>query len=314
MIVKGAWPRKPRLPRAFYPTLQGMNARRLAGVFVVCSLTVACSGSEAPPAQSADLAPALSPLLAARPYQVELPDSDARPAPLVVVLHGFTANGLVQDAYFGMSRFGRSRGIITAFPDGTKNSMGQRFWNATDGCCDFDRSGVDDVAYLTAVIDDAIARHGADPRRVYLLGHSNGGFMSYRMACDRSDRIAAFASLAGANWKDTSKCKPGTEVAALQIHGTMDDSVPYQGSTMTASANESVAFFAKADGCADKPESGAARDLDSRLMGSESMVLRWPGCRKGAAELWTIAGGAHLPNLSANFAEQVYGFLSQHQR
>lgn len=302
-----------RWSRIYYTRVMAARSSRwlgiscaLAGALLVAPLGACSDGAVNMPA---DMAPATSPLIEARPYQVELPDSAQRPAPLVVVLHGFSANGITQDAYFGFSNFARAQGVITAFPDGNKNSQGQRFWNATDDCCDRERTGVDDVAYLTAVIDDAIARYGADPKRVYLLGHSNGGFMSYRMACDRADRVAAIASLAGSNWRETSRCKPAAEVAVLQMHGTKDDAVPYQ-----PLARDSAAFFAQVNGCGAAPEAGAARDLDGRLDGAETQVLRWPSCRKGGVELWTIQEGVHLPNLNKTFAQQVYGFLSQFHR
>ena len=95
-------------------------------------------------------------------------------------------------------------GFLYAFPDGTRDRLGNRFWNASDACCDLFQSGVDDVAYLTAVIDDMSARFHVDAKRIHLVGHSNGGFMSHRYACDRAERVAAFVSLAGDNYKDAA--------------------------------------------------------------------------------------------------------------
>lgn len=294
-----------------------MNTHRASlcvptGLAIVLALTACESSPQAP--MTPDDGPAPSSLVAARPYQATLPDSDARPAPLVLVLHGLSATGPIQDAYFGFSKWAKGQGIITAYPDGTKNSLGARFWNATNSCCDFENSKVDDVAYLTAVIDDAIARYGADPRRVYLVGHSNGGYMAYRMACDRADRIAGIASLAGANWKDTSRCRPSVPVPVVQIHGTKDDNVPYAGNVVTPTAKESVASFAATNGCGATPADGPARDIERRLPGSETTVLRWQGCKGGAAELWTITDGAHIPTLTADFPAQVYGSLSAFSR
>ena len=217
-------------------------------VAVAVLLFTSCSDDTLPPLPD-EPATTLG-VAAGRPADVRVPsDYDSNTEyPLVVLLHGYSATGGLQNLYFGLSNQVTALGFILVIPDGTANSDGARFWNATNSCCDFENSKVDDVAYLTAVIDDAIARYGADPRRVYLVGHSNGGYMAYRMACDRADRIAGIASLAGANWKDTSRCRPSVPVPVVQIHGTKDDNVPYAGNVVTPTAKESVASFAATNG------------------------------------------------------------------
>ncbi len=96
-------------------------------------------------------------------------------------------------------------GFVYATPDGTIDGDGNRFWNATDACCNFDRRTVDDVAYLSSVIADIQGQLAIDPKRIAVVGHSNGGFMSYRMACERSDLVGAVVSLAGATFADSSR-------------------------------------------------------------------------------------------------------------
>src|SRR4051812_44230953 len=90
----------------------------------------------------------------ARPVTVHVPPGydPAVPAPLVILLHGYGATGLIQSLYFGMEAVAPERGFIYAYPDGTRNVEGMQFWNATDACCDLYQSGVDDVAYLTGVL------------------------------------------------------------------------------------------------------------------------------------------------------------------
>ena len=149
--------------------------------------------------------------------------------PLIVLLHGYTANGFVQDALFGFAQLADDKQLFVAHPDGTVDQTGARFWNATDACCDFYGSGVDDVAYLNAVVDDMEQNFNIDKKRVFFVGHSNGGFMSHRMACDAADRVAGIVALAGDNWQDPSKCNPTAPVAVLQVHGTADTEVPYDG-------------------------------------------------------------------------------------
>jgi poly(3-hydroxybutyrate) depolymerase len=149
--------------------------------------------------------------------------------PLVILLHGYTANSFWQNFYFGLNVETQKRGIMLVTPDGTKNPDGSQFWNATDSCCDYYQSGVDDVAYIAGLIEEAKLHFNIDADRVYLVGHSNGGYMSYRMACEHSEIIAGFVSLAGANWYDDTKCGNPGPVAVLQVHGAWDAVILYDG-------------------------------------------------------------------------------------
>jgi polyhydroxybutyrate depolymerase len=166
-----------------------------------------------------------------RPVTVHVPASyiPGTAAPLVIVLHGYAVSGALQDLYFGMTAVSDARGFLYAFPDGTVDSDGKRFWNATDACCDLHATKVDDSTYVSSLITQIQARYTVDPKRIFLVGHSNGAFMSYRMACDHADQIAAIASLAGAMFSDVSKCAPSQPVSVLQIHGTADDTVLFDG-------------------------------------------------------------------------------------
>ena len=116
-----------------------------------------------------------------------------------------------------------ARGFLYCYPDGTIDRWGNRFWNATDACCDFGNTGVDDAGYLRALIEEIARRFAVDRKRIYLVGHSNGGFMAYRMACQSADLIAGIASLAGTTFLDPSRCAPSEPVNILHIHGTADD-------------------------------------------------------------------------------------------
>ncbi len=284
--------------------------------FAAALLLAGCSASSTttPDAGPPDLAPSNA-LVAARPYQYQVPGGydPSKPAPLVLLLHGYGVNGVLQDAVFGFSSFADANGILYAFPDGTKDQTGNRFWNATDSCCDFYGSGVDDVAYLTAVLDDMAAHFNVDPKRVFVTGHSNGGFMAHRLACDRADRIAAIVPLAGDDWKDVSHCKPSEPVAVAQAHGDADMEVPYDGGQLGPSAHDSVAGWAMLDGCGTATTMGAPLDLDTHIAGAETTVEKWP-CTKGAAELWTIHGAGHVPALGASWAPTIYAFMSAHAK
>ena len=266
-----------------------------------------------------DLGPSNA-LVAARPYEMDVPTTldAAKPAPLVILLHGFSENGFVQRAYFNIGEIVDKHGVLLAYPDGTKNGGGQRFWNATDACCDFEHSNVDDVAYIDAVIADVRVHYNVDPKRIFVTGHSNGGYMSHRYSCDRAKNVAAFVALAGDDWKDAGKCQPSEPVAVLQVHGDMDDSVKYNGEGPTPSAHDSVAGWAQKNGCVAAPTDTTQPpiDLDTKLPGTETTVERWTGCKPGgAAELWTIHGGTHIPTFKQpDWPEAIWSWFAAHPK
>ncbi len=269
---------------------------------------------------SADVSPTVARLIAERPYRLVVPDDNVptRAAPLLILLHGYGASGLLQELYFRMTREANARGILYAIPDGTLDAAVRRFWNATDACCDFAQRGVNDVAYLDAIIDDVSARYAVDPRRIFLLGHSNGGFMAHRMACDRAGRIAAIVSLAGATFTDASRCAPTEPVAVLQVHGTADPTIAYNGGLNFGSgypsAATSVARWAGYNRCASTTTSGTTFDLDTVIPGVETRISRYDGCMGGAAELWSIEGGLHLPALGPQWSVLTLDWLMAHPK
>lgn len=261
-----------------------------------------------------------------RPYDLLVPESydAAKAAPLVILLHGYGASAQVQEAYFKFSPLAASEGFLYAMPNGTPDKDGNKFWDATDACCDFSGRAVDDVAYVNGIIDDVQQRFHLDTKRVYVVGHSNGGFMAHRLACDLSPRIAAVASLAGAQVKDVSKCAPSEPVAVLQVHGDADTVVLYGGGpalTFTGSAAypgavETTEDWAMLNACDATPVKNPEQlDLDAVIFGTETTMERYLNCKPGgAAELWTIRGGGHVPGLTDAFAERVWAFFKAHPK
>ena len=192
-----------------------MRLVRLLPLLLLMMLATAC-GDDGPADQPAP-SPTPPPMTAAglvtvplgeRPFQLYVPSSysPGQAMPLVVLLHGYTSSGAGQEGYFGLLPYAEERGFIYAIPDGTMNAARNRFWNATDYCCDFDGSGVDDSGYLSGLIDLLSGDYTVGD--VFLIGHSNGGFMAHRMACEHADQLTAIASLAGVDWRDAQRCQP----------------------------------------------------------------------------------------------------------
>lgn len=238
-----------------------------------------------------------------RPAQVQIPgnyDVNTR-YPLVVVLHGFGANGFLESLYLGLNQQVDNKQYVLVTPDGLRNAEGSRFWNATPACCASteEERAVDDVAYIRGLIEEAAATYSIDTRRVGLYGHSNGGFMALRLACEASDLVTTVISLAGSTWENADACSPATyPVSVMVLHGTQDETIPYNGRPgIYPGAEETAERFAILGGC--DPEASTRLsdvDMDGSISGAETGRLRYENClRRPTVELWTINDGPHIP-------------------
>jgi polyhydroxybutyrate depolymerase len=226
--------------------------------------------------------------------------------PLVIALHHGGGSAQGEEAYFRFLPLAEQRGFLYAVPEGTRNTAGQRWWYGTTNCSIFPGDPPDDAGYLKSLIDTIKSRCNVDARRVYFVGHSSGAFMSYRMACEYSESVSALASIAGSTYYEDSLCQPQAPVHVLQIHGTSDESVSYEGGELWCggflpSAEETVEKWASYNRCDDPPlEILDALDFDSSIPGNETDITRYrAGCRAGSsAELWAIEGGRHEPRIN----------------
>jgi len=256
-----------------------------------------------------------------RPAEVDIP-TDYDPTvshPLLMVLHGFGPfTGRIQAGFLGILNVVDEKHLVVLLPDGTLNEDGNRFWNATEACCD-PSDTVDDVGYLSGLIEEAKQTYNIDPNRVYLMGHSNGGFMSLRMACEASELITAIVSLAGSTFEDPADCQPATvPVSVLAVHGTADETIAYEGvDGRFPGAVETAERFASAGGCdTDSPTDEGFVDLVPDLEGAETDKVAYStGCDEGIdGGLWTINDGVHIPVFSADFADMTTDWLLRHSR
>ncbi|MCX6430206.1 MAG: alpha/beta hydrolase-fold protein [Actinobacteria bacterium] len=258
----------------------------------------------------------------ARPFSVIVPTTyqKSKPAPLILALHGYTSSGDETEKYLQLAAVAQTKGILYVHPDGTQDGAANRFWNATPACCNFYSSKVNDEAYLMSIIDSVSKKYNVDQKRIYVIGHSNGGFMTHHMGCSEANRIAAIASFSGATYDDPKTCKPSSPISVLQIWGTADETIAYNGGSIISNAYpgalKTVASWAKLDSCSMKLISSTKKlDLEAKLAGAETSVSYYSGCKaKTSVELWTINGGAHVPSLVKNFASQVVDFLLAHPK
>ena len=251
-----------------------------------------------------------------RSYCVHVPAAPRAGLPVVLLLHGYTSNGENQARYFDLDSAVERRGFILVKPNGTKDPGGRRYWNAGRR---LSPNAPDDLAYLTAVLTDVVTAFGADGNRIFVVGHSNGAFMANRLACERSEQIAAVVSLAGA--VDPATCHPAQRVSVLTVHGTADPLVKYGGGSSGflgtyVSAEATLAFWAKADGCTGAKTPGKSLHLTCNSTTAETTDVSYAGCPAGiGVEHWQLEGIGHVPNFALPaWPEAVLDFLWAHPR
>jgi polyhydroxybutyrate depolymerase len=151
-----------------------------------------------------------------RTYRLVVPTTGAEGAPLVVALHGLYGSGEQFQLSSGWDDVAVAAGAVLAYPDSYAPG-----WRSSP-------TEAQDVKFLARLVKRVTRRQGTDPRRVYVVGHSSGGFMSYRFACDRADLVAAIGPVAGAPLPDCAE-SPNRPVPVISVHGKADTVVPYHG-------------------------------------------------------------------------------------
>jgi polyhydroxybutyrate depolymerase len=258
-----------------------------------------------------------------RPVDLEVPAqlADGERYPLLLVLHGYTVNGFIQQAYLGVKQLSDSSEAFVLAPDGVPDTEGKPFWNADSVCCDFDGVAPDDSTYLHDLVADVADTWPVDRDRIFIAGHANGGYMAYRMACDHADQYAAIVVIAGGTALDDSQCQPTQPVSVVHMHGTGDleflyeGGGPFQMSPGSPGAVESTTRWATHDGCGTtRSPAGPAIDLDSIVSGPETTPERFD-CPPGVdVELWTMQDTEHLPGMTDTFVPNVWPWLLDHAR
>lgn len=156
-----------------------------------------------------------------RTYRVYKPEGLPASAPLVVMLHGGFGSAEQAQRAYGWDQLADSAKFVVAYPDGLN-----RAWNVNGGCCGRpSRDGIDDVAFITAAVADIGGNVGIDHTRVYATGISNGGMMSYTLACN----TGTFAAIGPDSATQLDPCRAPHPTSVMHIHGTADRLIRYDG-------------------------------------------------------------------------------------
>ena len=186
-----------------------------------------------------------------REFYIYIPDgidTTNSQVPLLFSLHGYTSRAIWNLGYTGFQSIAETEKFIVIYPQGTiLASTGETHWNVGGWTVG---STTDDVDYLSSLIDWAYSEYKIDRNRVYSTGMSNGGFMSYHLACNLSYKIAAVASVTGSMTPQTyNRCSPTHPTAILQIHGTADGVVPYYGNSISRAIPTVMDYWEEYNDC-----------------------------------------------------------------
>ncbi len=248
--------------------------------------------------------------------------------PLIISLHGYGGSGALQNFYVRLRSFYNDFGFVFAAPDGLKDSSGRGYWNASNFCCDFDQSQVDDVAYIKGLIDriknsNEIGR--IDLNKIFLIGYSNGAFLTTKLACSTELNIAGIVSISGtSDARDASgdvvpvnelNCEHNRPIPMLHVHGTADKTILYDGfdngRTAHVGALEHISRWAKHNGCKGSLKSHKESfNASNFIKGKETDQFAMQDCL-APVEHFRVNDGGHFGVFKKKLTKKILQFLFQ---
>lgn len=264
-----------------------------------------------------------------RSYILHIPASVNlnKSVPLVLVFHGGAGNAENAIRMTGFNQIADENGFIVAYPNGTGRLEDKILtWNG-GGCCGFAQNNhIDDVGFVRAVIADIETVASINPKQIYATGISNGGIMSYRLACEAADLFAAIAPVSGSLM--ISPCTPTEPVSVIHFHGTDDQHILYDGGygpkslvdVNFTSVKDSVNFWVGFDQCQNQTTTTPLSDIQ---------LDEWKDCANQTnVTLYTILGGQHAwpgsdgpgwidgdePTQSISATELIWEFFKLHPK
>jgi polyhydroxybutyrate depolymerase len=225
-----------------------------------------------------------------RTYRLVIPQGydRLRHAPLVLAFHGRLGTGRIMEEMTHFSKLADREGFIVVYPDGVGRS-----WNAGHGTGAAEQRQVDDVGFVSKLIDELASAYRIDRRRIYATGMSNGAIFALRLACELSAKITAVAVVAGTLAPAIAKdCHPRRPIPIMLVHGTEDRYVPWEGGVTggggrVESVEATIRLWVTINQCSPNPK---VEDL-----GGKVRRLTYAPSHPGGPEviLYRIDGGGH---------------------
>ena len=256
-----------------------------------------------------------------RDYYLYIPNSIQDNAPLVFVLHGYSgsANGMI--GYSGMNEVAAEHGFAVCYPQGLADQSGYNFWNV--GYSFHQNQMVDDVVFLSSLANYLQHEYGFNSQNTFVTGFSNGGDMSYMLACQENDIFRAIAPVAGCMMEEIYNTCDSSPVPVFEIHGTNDSVVPWDGD-MENNLGWGASYGTQ-EGIDSWVERNDCMSSESTLLpntntndGSHIINHRYFDCIENA-EVWLyeIVGGGHdwpgsSGNMDINASEEIWDFFNQY--
>lgn len=256
-----------------------------------------------------------------RTYSFYVPASynPSHAVPLVIGLHGLGSSGANFAQYRDFRPIADTANFIMVHPDGS-TMLGVRFWNYGNIL----GSTVDDVGFLEALIDTISAQYNINSQRIYSVGMSNGSFMSYCLACE-SDRFAAVAGVTGSMSVNMhNSCNPHHPTPIIHVHGTQDDTNPYEGTSTMIGIDELIEFWINQNDCNTSPNTTPVPNVNTTDNATAIRYEYTGGINGNSVELFKVIGGGHswpncpMPNsnevtcMDFDARVEIWRFFSQH--
>jgi polyhydroxybutyrate depolymerase len=234
----------------------------------------------------------------ARIYELFVPESyaEGEAVPLLMVLHGASGSGARSQEWLGFDELAEAENFIVVYPDGLYNN-----WDFGAGVPTPDGSiRVDDVGYLTWLVEELSTEYSIDPARVFVAGMSNGALMAYRLACEARDTFQAVAGVAaGVFVMAVADCEQ--PIPVLFIQGTLDTILPWDGTILSGqyvglSAADSLTFWSQLNGCNTATDAVEQESLPDVDQDDDSTVthIALTDCAEGAqVQFYSVVGGGH---------------------
>jgi polyhydroxybutyrate depolymerase len=254
-----------------------------------------------------------------RQFQVDVPaDYSAKSSyPLIIALPGYQQSSEKFEAHWKFSTLVDQLNFIYVVADGTLDKYKNQFWNGA-GCCDSDQVKTNDDSYIISIIASIQQQYQIDPSRIYLLGHSNGGFMVNELACNHAKLFAAVVDYAGGNYPDLNKCQPNSALNYLEVWGSKDETFygNHELGRKILGAVPLVQFWGQQNKCVGQPTKTEIKaDYDLMASQKEVVKLTFQGCANQVdTQLWEVVGSNHLPTPTEQLRLDLINFLLEHQK